>query len=264
MSRSAAAWLVRLAGVVVCAITLAGCVSRAAMRRMQDQLDYLEASHKRMEADLIHIDSLVVLSTSESRRTRAEVATTLEEFRGDVGTVRETIDELRQTVERRPTTYVYAPPSTMPDTGTAGGAVTSAPPDADPGKMYEDAFLDVRKGNYELAIDQFRDILQYFGNSAYAPNSRYWIGECWYSLGGGTENQNDTVSYYDSAVVEFQRLIEDYPQSERVPTALYKLGRCSEELNHPRQARQYYERVIGEFPKSLEAKPAKSRLDELR
>jgi tol-pal system protein YbgF len=269
MSRGAAGWVVRLVGVAVCAAMAAGCATRSAQLRMQEQLDYLVASHKRMEGDLIRIDSLVLLSTSESRRTRAEVATTLEEFRADVGTVRETIDELRQTVERRPATYIYSP-AVRSDSGAAGPGPgesqgTVAPPDADPSKMYESAFLDVRKGNYELAIDQFRDILQYFGSTEYAPNARYWIGECWYSLGGGgPENQSDSIGYYDSAIVEFQKLIDDFPQSERVPTALYKLGRCYEELKRPRQARQFYERVVNEYPKSLEAKPARSRLDELR
>jgi len=269
MRRCATGWILRLAGVAACAAVATGCVSRTAMRRMQDQLDYLEASHKRMERDLIRIDSLVVLSTTESRRTRAEVATTLEEFRADVGTVRETIDELRQTVERRPATYIYTP-AVRSDSGAPGSGLgesqgTAAPPDADPHQMYESAFLDVRKGNYELAIDQFRDVLQYFGSTTYAPNSRYWIGECWYSLGGGgPESQSDSIGYYDSAIVEFQKLIDDFPQSDRVPTALYKLGRCYEELKRPRQARPFYERVVNEYPKSLEAKPARSRLDELR
>jgi tol-pal system protein YbgF len=236
-------------------------VSRAAVQRMQEQLDYLEASNKRIERDLIHIDSLSEQSTEDSRRTRADVSTTLEDFKGEVSSMKETIDELRQSVDRRPAQIVYQP---APQESTSSGSTGSAPPpDADPGKMYENAFLDVRKGNYELAIGQLRDLLSYYGQSEYAPNAHYWIGECYYSL-AGTGNQDDSHPDYDSAVVEFSYLVEKYPDSDRIPTALYKLGRCYEELGNSRQARSNYQRVVDDYPKSLEAKPARNRLDQLK
>jgi tol-pal system protein YbgF len=240
---------------------LAGCVSRAAVQRMQEQLDYLEASNKRIERDLVRIDSLSLQSTEDSRKTRADVSTTLEDFKGEVSSMREMIDELRRSVERRPPQVYYQPP---PQESTSGGTTGSAPPpDADPGKMYENAFLDVRKGNYELAIGQLRDLLTYYGQSEYAPNAHYWIGECFYSL-AGTGNPDENHIYYDSAVVEFNYLVDRYPDSERIPTALYKLGRCYEELGSSREARRNYERVVADFPKSLEAKPARNRLDQLK
>jgi tol-pal system protein YbgF len=238
----------------------AGCVSRAAMQRMQEQLDYLEASNKRMERDLIRIDSLAVESSENSRLARADVTTSLEDFRTDVLTMRETIDELRRSVDRRPPQVVYQAPATT-ETGESGA--TAAPAEADPGKMYEDAFYDVRKGNYELAIGQFRDLLTYFGESEYASKAQYWIGNCYYSL-AGAGSADEGRYYYDSAVVEFTKLIEKYPQSEQMPTALYQLGRCYEELGQPSRARTMYQRVIDEHPRSPEAKPAKSRLDQLR
>lgn len=236
-----------------------GCVGRAAMQRMQEQLDYLEASNKRMERDLIRIDSLTVESSQNSRLARADVTTSLEDFRTEVQTMRETIDELRRSVDRRPPQVVYQSP---PTTETGAGA-TPGSPEADPGQMYENAFYDVRKGNYELAIGQFRDLLTYYGQSEYAPNAHYWIGECYYSM-AGTGTADGGRHYYDSAVVEFTYVIDNYPQSDRIPTALYKLGRCYEELGQASRARTMYERVVNEHPQSLEAKPARNRLDQLR
>lgn len=239
------------------------------MQRMQDQLDYLEASQRRMERDLMHVDSLTGVAASESRRTRAEVTTTLGEFQDESRAIRESIDELRRSVERRPRQVVFRS-SVVPDTASAeaeAGAdeFAETPPDIDPSQLYENAFLDVRKGNYELAIDQFRDILTYFGDTEYSPNARYWIGECWYSLAGTMSgNEDEEENFYDSAIVEFEYLVANHPESDRVPTALYKLGRCYEELGRTRRARRYYERVRDEFPKSLEAKPAEGRLENLK
>ncbi|MCH8992362.1 MAG: tetratricopeptide repeat protein [Acidobacteria bacterium] len=248
-------------------LTTGGCVSRSAMQRMQDQLDYLEASQRRMERDLIHVDSLTGVAAVESRRTRAEVTTTLGEFQDEARAMRESIDELRRSVERRPRQVVYRS-SVVPDTASADSEAgtddfAETPPDIDPSQLYENAFLDVRKGNYELAIDQFRDVLTYFGDTEYSPSARYWVGECWYSL-AGMATGDEKESFYDSAIVEFEYLVANHPESDRVPTALYKLGRCYEELGRTRRARRYYERVRDEFPKSLEAKPAEGRLENLR
>jgi tol-pal system protein YbgF len=208
-----------------------------------------------MERDLIRLDSMVVDAAEASKLTRADVGMSLEEFRDDALAMREAIDELRRQIERRPSQVIYQQMPAESDSAIGGDGETRtvAPPtDIDPSQLYENAFLDVRKGNYELAIAQFRDVLEYFGQTDYAPNARYWIGECWYSL-----------EQYDSALVEFDILVVNYPNSDRLPTALYKMGRCYEEKGLPRRARGYYERVINEFASSLEARPAQSRLTQL-
>lgn len=245
----------RLICVPILMFLVAGCVSRAAVRRMGDQLDYLESSQRRMERDLVRLDSLMVDGTEASRLTRADVGTSLDEFRSDASAMREAIDELRRQIERRPSQVIYqqVPSESDSVTDEEGDMQATTPPtDIDPSQLYENAFLDVRKGNYELAISQFRDVLEYFGQTDYAPNARYWIGECWYSL-----------EQYDSALVEFDVLVVNYPNSDRLPTALYKMGRCYEEKGLPKRAGEYYDRVIKEYPNSLEAKPAQSRLTQL-
>jgi len=245
----------RLLCIPVVVFIIAGCVSRSAIRRMGDQLDYLEASQRRMERDILRLDSVVVEAADASNRTRVDVGTSLEEFRDDALAMREAIDELRRQIERRPSQVIYqqVPMDSDSLTGGGGDTRTGPPADIDPSQLYENAFLDVRKGNYELAIAQFRDVLEYFGQTEYAPNARYWIGECWYSL-----------EQYDSALVEFDILVVNYPNSERLPSALYKMGRCYEEKGLPRRARDYYERVVNEYASSLEAKPAQSRLSQLK
>lgn len=248
--------------VALLILATAGCSSRAAMQRMHDQLDYLEASQRRMERDMMRLDSLTTVSSSESRRTRAEVSTTLEDLQRDTQAMRESVDELRRSIERRPARVVYRDVEPTVTGTETDSSVSAEGPDIDPSQLYENAFLDVRKGNYELAIDQFRDVLEYFGDTDYAPNARYWIGECWYSL-AGTSGADGADAYYDSAIVEFEILISNHTESDRVPTALYKLGRCYEELNRPRRACAFYGRLIEDHPRALEVPPAESRRDAL-
>jgi tol-pal system protein YbgF len=238
--------------VILMAWLTTGCVSRTSMRRMQEQIDYLEASQKRVEHDLIRIDSLSAQSADASRRTRADVGASLDEIRSETQAMREAIEELRRLDERRSMAVYQPPPGLLPDSTAGRTPGDQTRPDIDPSKLYENAFLDYRSGNYELAISQFRDLLQYFGQSEYVPNVRYWISESWYSL-----------KQYDSAIVEYESFVASYPESDRVSTALYKLGRCYEEKGLPQRARRYYERVLREHPTSLEAKPAKTRLDQI-
>lgn len=58
----------------------------------------------------------------------------------------------------------------------------------------------------------------------------------------------------------FQRLVDRYPASPRVPPALFNLGLCAEKRVDFAGARAFYEKVVSEFPKSGEAVDAGFRL----
>ena len=61
----------------------------------------------------------------------------------------------------------------------------------------------------------------------------------------------------------FQRVISDYPQTDSVPAAYYKLGLSYEGLKQPDLARRAYEAVIKNHPNAMDAQLAKQRLDSL-
>jgi tol-pal system protein YbgF len=80
-------------------------------------------------------------------------------------------------------------------------------------------------------------------------NALYWIGESYAALG-----------QLQKAVNTFQELINKYPKSARIPTALYKMGIIYEEGGDRRTARFYYNQVIKDYPNSPEAALAKNKL----
>ena len=65
------------------------------------------------------------------------------------------------------------------------------------------------------------------------------------------------------AVVAYQRVISDYPQSDSVPVAYYKLGLTYEALKQVDLAKKSYETVIQKYPTVNEAILAQQRLDAL-
>lgn len=80
---------------------------------------------------------------------------------------------------------------------------------------------------------------------------------------------NIGMSYYQQskwpeARDAFQKVIGDYPQNtERLPEAYYKLGQTFERLNQVENAKRAYETVIQKFPTSFHANQARPALDRL-
>ena len=119
----------------------------------------------------------------------------------------------------------------------------------DPQKLYDQAYLDFAKKNYDLAIQGFSEFLSYFPKSKSADKAQYWLGECYFA-------RED----YNRSLDEFQKLLQNFPASDKIPSALYKVGLCYEELKNQLRANRYFKEVITKYPDSAEAKLAKEKL----
>lgn len=129
---------------------------------------------------------------------------------------------------------------------------TSAPPSGsfDPGELYDLALRDYQLGNYDVAVRQFTQYIEYFPDSELADDARYYIGDCYY-----------TQSLYTQALDAYEILLNAYPDGNKVPATLLKIAFIKVARRELSEARSYLERVIGEFPDSEEAQLAKMRLD---
>jgi tol-pal system protein YbgF len=117
--------------------------------------------------------------------------------------------------------------------------------------IYESAYLNYVKGNYNEAISGFKSYLKVTPESPLSDNALYWIGECYYAMG----KRGDAVD-------TFNELTNKYPQSNKRPTALYKVGIIYEEAKEIKTAKMYFEKVVKEFPNSPEATLAANRLNK--
>ena len=68
---------------------------------------------------------------------------------------------------------------------------------------------------------------------------------------------------YREAVVEYQRVISDYPSTDSVPAAHYKMGQTYMALKQIDLARKQFETIMKTYPRSNEATLAKQALDRL-
>ncbi len=115
--------------------------------------------------------------------------------------------------------------------------------------IYESAYINYVKGNYDEAISGFQSYLQIAPDSPLSDNAYYWIGECYTAMG---KSQN--------AVNTFQELINKYPGSSKRPTALYKIALIYEAVKDLKTANHYYNLIIKDFPNSPEAALARDKV----
>ncbi len=136
--------------------------------------------------------------------------------------------------------------SERPDTSMAPAQTQSV----DPGELYDLALGDYQRGNYDVAIRQFTQYIEYFPDSALADDAQYYIGDCYY-----------TQSLYTQALDAYEMLLNTYSEGNKVPTTLLKIAFIKLARKEQAEARNYLERIMGEFPSSEEAQLARMRLD---
>jgi tol-pal system protein YbgF len=218
-----------------------------------------------LEARLIRIErvvenqSLVQLASeieqlrSETSALRGEIETLRFESEGSASRQRELyvdVDRRLQALETAP--QAFAPPPLSG--GAAGAASASAParPAGNDQQAYQAAFALIEARKYDEANRAFMDFLAAYPTSRNAENAQYWLAETYYVRGD-----------YTTALGEFRKVMETYPQSAKVPDALLKAGFCQAELGDRTAARSSLQEVMRQFPDTTAARLASQRLDRL-
>ncbi|MDP2960509.1 MAG: tol-pal system protein YbgF [candidate division Zixibacteria bacterium] len=226
---------------------VSGCASRREIVRFQEQLDYLETSNHLLERDVATLDSLLRIQLEENQKLKADLSSSLSSIDERLGMLQGRVED---------SGYRFSELFRKMEKGEFTPADTTGIPDSlrakvslDPQKLYDQAYLDFAKKNYDLAIQGFSEFLSYFPKSKSADKAQYWVGECYFA-------KED----YNRSLDEFQKLLQNFPNSDKLPSALYKIGLCYEELKNQLRANRYFKEVITKYPDSAEAKLAKEKL----
>jgi len=121
-----------------------------------------------------------------------------------------------------------------------------------PKEVYNMAYSDYRKGNFELAIDGFKMYRVQFPESPLADNSLYWIGECYFSQ-----------KKYAEAIEQFNELLLNYPRGDKIPAAYLKKGISLMELRKKEESLIVFKLLISKYPLEEETKIAQQKIREL-
>ncbi|MEN8178992.1 MAG: tol-pal system protein YbgF [Pseudomonadota bacterium] len=150
-----------------------------------------------------------------------------------------------------PVNTAVEPTLTEPPATDQQTAVTPPDPKQE-ADAYQFAFNLLKQGRYKESINSFRNFLSQFPGGDYEDNAQYWLGEASY-----------VSRDFDTALVEFNKVLEVYPTSSKVPGALLKSGYIHYEKRDWGQARELFNRLKQEFSGSTEARLAGKRLQRM-
>jgi TolA-binding protein len=265
--------------VVSIAITVGGCAGTmdettqqemAQLRRDVNALN-LAVHRGRGESDtsLNQIDRRSREQAAENARQTAAMNTRLESLSAEVNRLSARVDELSRRLDSqsRSSGGSSGPsprPTPAPTPSPSGGSKSSNEPGAE--ESYKAAYSDFTKGNYTLAIAEFREFVRQNPDSPRVDSAQYWIGESYFSIGraaaaaGQSERSREAL---ERSVQEFRKVFVNYPGGRQVPTALYKEALALVELKQMKVAQARLQYLVDNFPQSEEAPLARERLKSL-
>ena len=243
--------------VALSMVALAGCSS------LTPTTDPVYLRLQDMDARLIRIErvveneSLIELATQLSQ-LQAETAS----LRGEIETLRYEsenaaqrdrdlyidVDNRLQNLERG---QARAPAPPVGEAAVPGPAVAAAPSVGDQ-EAYNAAFELIQGRRYEQATRAFTDFLANYPQSALRDNAQYWLAETYY-----------VRRQFAEALPQFQKVLDEYPRSAKLPDALLKVGYCNHELGQRDAARAALREVQRLYPDTTAARLATRRLERI-
>ncbi len=248
------------AGILLVAATLVvtgGCVSTSDIEALQIQLSRIESELASVRAEGSSKTEVAQLGEEMSDRMREllrveadmqvelnELSTQIDQLEANLEDTNYRLDQLSKHISRAVQELTVLRESSGPGPNAA--------PVGDPRAMYDAAYNDYLRGNYDLAIQGFEQYLANFPDTDLADNAAYWIGEAYFSQGK-----------YNDAVQEFERILSDFPRSDKRASALLKKGYAYLELGDRRRGVSQLQQVLRDHPGTDEADLARQRLSEI-
>lgn len=247
-------------------------VMLAELRQIQAQLERLESSQAALKAAVEALTAGATEQQDSLRKTFADSKIAIDRVQQDMSILSERIDEtnsrlggLREDLlTLRQSREALVVPEAAPAPGEAGSpgqtpTVETSPPappavPAGPSviDIYNEARNDYTQGRYALAISGFKDVLELDKKGDLADNAHYWMGESYLAQ-----------RQHDLAIGEFDKIIRDYPQSNKRPDAYLKKAMTLEDMGRRSEANVMYELVIEQFPKTPQERVARRKLEDL-
>lgn len=120
-------------------------------------------------------------------------------------------------------------------------------------KAYNKAFATLSAGKFAKAETAFEQFVQSNPHSEYTDNAWYWLG-----------NTRYIARDYETAIKALQHVSDDFPNSNKMPAAIYKIGVIRNEQGKMERARTKLQEVIQTYPKSNAADLARKQLDAMK
>ncbi len=240
--------------LAVLVMIFAGCATKQDVMRVDENVRQVRNDQMLLKRQIEHLDSLLTEGAEQDNQTRADIRSSIDDLNQQLTNMQNQLNDMQQLVysfsQRTPETTPIQPPAAIPG-DTAAPSDTTTASSVDCRRLWDNAFKDMYRAQYDLAISGFMDYLKYCPNTDLADNSQYWIAESYYEM-----NQ------HEQAIEEYKKLLDKYPDSEKRASAIFKLGRTYEKLGDTAKALEYFLILKNDYPGSVEYEQVKDKIDE--
>jgi tol-pal system protein YbgF len=241
---------------------VSGCYSTKMMEFTYQQLDTVKTTQQELLRRVDELTRLYQEDRDNRLQTQAEMNAALQDLRDALEALGYRVEDNAQLLLQRstPATVITAPlwrPDTAAvDTSGAAGqpGAGSAPAVADDeaGRLFQSSYMDLTLGNYDLAVQGYKNYLVRFPGAPNASDAHYYLGESYFSL-----------SRYVEAVAEYQIVVKEHSRSRVVPACYLKSGYCYQKLEEADLAEKAFRDLISLYPRSEEAEQARLELQAM-
>ena len=268
--------------IVMGLIGVWGCATQSDVNTIDNRLSEMELRDAERRQQRRALKSDIEVRNQELRKQSASLRAVLEEMNEDIrilsGKVeemeyalqqeqrkaeeleqkrQEKLDQLEQRMNqnseqiRGMEQYLNLESTKKPVAVVTPGAPAKKPLSED--EIYRSAKQAFDQGDSEAARKGFQEFIKRYPKSKNADNAQFWIGEIYYR-----------EKWYEKAILEYQNVIEKYPQGNKVPAALLKQGLAFSSIGDKANAKLILEELNRKYPKSNEAKVAVETLKTLK
>jgi tol-pal system protein YbgF len=274
--------------LLFCIIVLAGCAGRSDVIVLDDRLAAVEGQLARQKA---LIDQFGQTSENKEQNIRGQTANLrveIDAMREQIGAINGRLEEVEYQIKQGKNT-----PGNTDASGSTeldrlkedarvlnsritsieqyldmGGAAKSTAVKPAPTKvpaakvplsslsdqeLYDQAKQAFDTGELEKAREGFQEFTKRFPNSQNADNAQFWIGEIYYR-----------EKWYEKAIVEYQKVVENYPKGNKIRSAMLKQGYAFLNIGDKANARLILKELISKYPDTTESQLAAQKLSQIK
>ena len=216
------------------------------MARMQQSFDermgvmrnLVEQTTDNINKMSVNVDTL----NKSLQQQNADSAGRLDQVSSQVQSLHDSVDELKARMNNvsKQLSDMAAGQQNLnanPNQPPPGGAANIQAPPAD--VLYNNALRDYNAAKYQLAQQEFADYVKFYGNTDLAGNAQFYIADIEYRQGN-----------YQQAVVEYDKVLEQYPGGNKAAAAQLKKGYALLELGNKDAGVKELQSLIARYPQS--------------
>jgi len=262
-------------------IIMAGCATRGDLDSLQQDLDEMKSRTLKVEKELggVRTEAREGVENNlkgfqkdldQIRKTSADLQATIDSSKVDLQVMGGKVDDLsllakkpaddlallREDLERRNTGVekrLEKIEKNLDELQKNVAELRSREAEKTPDAIYQKGIDAYKAGDFAKSREQLSRFIELFPKHDLTANAHYWLGETYYS-----------EKVYDQAILEFEKVVKEFPAKGKAPAALLKQAMAFNELDDAKSARFVYKKLIENYPLADEVKLAKDKLKELK